>query len=208
MTINSEIVGKTDLQKGWRKSLCRISQETQEESLQKDENLEKKEFENNTKVRDFLEKLLENYSNPKILDVGSGLFWKTYIPEKYWGRTSRVDWVDSKDQNNFKKADIEEGLPFEDESFDVVLSKQLFSHLDNWGKSMDEMQRVLKKEGSLVTIEFEGDLTDGKTRIAVFDPEKVEEQMGGNGFKNIQKEILDNLNTGLKNNLTAVVGEK
>ena len=43
-----------------------------------------------------------------------------------------------------------EELPFDDESFDAVISITAIEFFTNWGKSIKEMLRVIKKEGSLV----------------------------------------------------------
>ncbi|OGI15913.1 hypothetical protein A3K63_00970 [Candidatus Micrarchaeota archaeon RBG_16_49_10] len=51
------------------------------------------------------------------------------------------------------KCDVERGkLPFPDRFFDEVYSENLFEHLKNPNKALEEMIRVLKKGGKLILI--------------------------------------------------------
>lgn len=202
-----ETESKFPRSKKWQKSLDRISQETQGNSKY----WEERAFGENIKVKNYLEKLFRNCSQPKILNVGAGIFWRSYIPKKYHNGVTIVDWVENENEKNLVVADIEEGLPFESGTFDVVLSKQLFGHLEEWGKSLLEMNRVLKKDGLLIVMEFEGYQIDGKTRFSVFDPAKVKTQFEEFGFKPIKKQILlekPALDIPYNVLLTAVTGRK
>lgn len=48
--------------------------------------------------------------------------------------------------------DVEKGLPFKNNLFDVVFERNLFEHLRNPGFHLDEVYRVLKRKGKLVLI--------------------------------------------------------
>ena len=47
---------------------------------------------------------------------------------------------------------IEEGIKFEDEFFDIIYERNLFEHLRNHGFHLEECYRVLKKGGKLTLI--------------------------------------------------------
>ncbi|MGB9678239.1 MAG: class I SAM-dependent methyltransferase [Candidatus Ratteibacteria bacterium] len=78
----------------------------------------------------------------RILNVGCG--YETY----------GTDFVDLYPQRpEVKKCNIdEEPLPFKDETFDIVYSKNVFEHLTKPGFALKEMARVLKKKGKLILI--------------------------------------------------------
>jgi 2-polyprenyl-3-methyl-5-hydroxy-6-metoxy-1,4-benzoquinol methylase len=49
-----------------------------------------------------------------------------------------------------KAWDIERGLPYEDGSFDIVLMGEVIEHLFDVNGVLDEVRRVLRKDGSLI----------------------------------------------------------
>jgi len=77
----------------------------------------------------------------KILNLGCG--------NQEYG-THRVDM--SKTETTTHVFDIEEGLQFPDNFFDVVYERNLFEHLQNPGFHLKEVYRVLKEKGKLVLI--------------------------------------------------------
>ncbi|MEM5835084.1 MAG: methyltransferase domain-containing protein [Candidatus Aenigmatarchaeota archaeon] len=78
----------------------------------------------------------------KILNVGCG-------NEKYG--THFVDLYPTRKE--VIKCDVDkEKLPFPDEYFDIVYSKNLLEHLRNPGFAIEEMFRVLKKGGKIILI--------------------------------------------------------
>jgi SAM-dependent methyltransferase len=92
----------------------------------------------------------------RILDVGcamGGMLW--YLKEQGFSKLCGIDmtqtYVDAAKQN----PDIEiklgsaESIPYEDESFDIVIIDQVLEHLIDPKKSFDEISRVLKRGGKL-----------------------------------------------------------
>ncbi|KAH7353730.1 methyltransferase [Plectosphaerella cucumerina] len=85
----------------------------------------------------------------------------------------------------FEVADLLEGLPFPDGSFDVVFSSQLFPHLSSTEMkltALKEMKRVLKPGGFLATQEgaededfkgFPGGIMPGLMRKVGFEASKI-----------------------------------
>jgi len=51
--------------------------------------------------------------------------------------------------NRYVKADARE-LPFDDNSFDNVISTRLLMHLEDWEKALEEMYRVCKPDGRII----------------------------------------------------------
>jgi ubiquinone/menaquinone biosynthesis C-methylase UbiE len=81
-------------------------------------------------------------SSKRILNVGCG--------EDTYG-TDFVDLYPSRSE--VKKVDVDkEKLPYPDNTFDEVYSKNLLEHLRNPGFALEEMYRVLKKGGKLTII--------------------------------------------------------
>ena len=106
----------------------------------------------------------------RILDVGSGpgLLVKE-IAQRFKG--SEVMGIDnsqvavrlarknSKKQKNIRFIAAEaEKLPFKDQSFDIIVSKDSLHHFANVKKCLKEMMRVLKKQGILYIQDLRRDL--------------------------------------------------
>ncbi len=61
-------------------------------------------------------------------------------------------------------ANISEKLPFKDESFDAIFLSQVIEHLENPLFAMQEIKRVLKKNGKLVAITIDYKMTHYKEK--------------------------------------------
>jgi ubiquinone/menaquinone biosynthesis C-methylase UbiE len=98
-------------------------------------------------IEGVIQKELKNKTKLKILDVGCGT--KPYLPffkekaEMYVG-------VDMSSALNADAVCVAENLPFANESFDVIISTQALEHVDDPKKVIEEMHRVLKREGLLI----------------------------------------------------------
>ena len=136
----------------------------------------------NAPVKDFLEPHLRNRDGP-VLDVGSNPLCNTYIPDDK--EVVALDWtVDGLPfSGNRVIADVEQ-LPFPDEYFPVVLSKQVYGYALEPDNLVREMARVVKREGLFIMIDIEGKIArhDREVhaeipRIRDFEPGCVEIQI-------------------------------
>jgi|TARA_B100001971_G_C18141728_1_gene510738 ubiquinone/menaquinone biosynthesis C-methylase UbiE len=93
----------------------------------------------------------------RLLDVGCsyGYFTKFYLSKckKVYGidpDNKMIEVGKSRcPQVEFKVARAED-LPFEEDYFDAVVLNDVFEHVDSERKSLDEIKRVLKKEGIVI----------------------------------------------------------
>lgn len=104
-------------------------------------------------LADYFEKPL---SALNALDVGSSTGIIDHYLSGYFGSVTGID-IDSsavqhanqtyiKDNLKFQSADAL-NLPFPDSAFDVVICSQVYEHVPDAGKMMDEIHRVLKVGG-------------------------------------------------------------
>ena len=107
------------------------------------------------KMKWFKNKYLKTSDNLKILDVGSldtnGDFnYRAIFNEKNWSYTG----LDFQNGNNVDILvnDIYNWLEVEDNTYDVVISGQLFQHLEYFWLTMSEIERVLKPGGYVCII--------------------------------------------------------
>jgi len=100
----------------------------------------------------------ENQSDiPVALDVGCGDgYWSEKIKELGY-KTVSIDMhreypnVDSDyEYSEMIPTDINEKLPFEDDSFDLVWCSEVIEHVQNHESAIMEMRRVLKPNGKLI----------------------------------------------------------
>lgn len=96
-----------------------------------------------------MDKLLEYNPFAKLLDIGCGDGRRTMRWAKCIG-TKDITGVDAKDFGQpFKlvEGNIDGGLPFGDNSFDVVISHHVIEHVSNTDQFVTEIYRVLKLGG-------------------------------------------------------------
>ena len=104
--------------------------------------------------------------------------------------------------------DLELGIPFAENSFDLVFSKNLLEHLRNVGFHLDECYRVLKKGGKVdVTTDHAGcsrfywrfsathdgryeKLHPGDKHFSIFTRTHLLNHFEKSGFKNIRVEFV------------------
>lgn len=101
--------------------------------------------------------LLGNVSNKKILDVGAGTGRLTIKLAKLGAEVTALDVsseILKKLQSKNKKIKIiigdAEAMPFENETFDIVVAAFLIVHLKDPTKFFDEVYRVLKDDGVFI----------------------------------------------------------
>jgi len=94
-----------------------------------------------------------------LLEVGCGV--GSFVKNKPAGYKTEIYGVDVSATGieycrkigaykELKQADVQKGIPYEDERFDVVYCDQVLEHLQNPLSTVKEMRRVLRKDGALV----------------------------------------------------------
>jgi SAM-dependent methyltransferase len=101
-----------------------------------------------------------NLQTSKVLDVGcgTGLFMSPFISwgcKDIYGVDGPTDCADRATKRGYKEVKFvddlcEDRLPYDDNSFDLVVCKDVFEHLLNPVHSLDEIRRVLKPGGHLL----------------------------------------------------------
>lgn len=104
---------------------------------------------------------IETGDDTDFLDIGCGNGEVAkYIAQTYRGNVTGID-IDpeqvkiARDSDGdiphlkYLEADSTD-LPFEDDSFDVVLSFGVLHHIDNWDDALEEIKRVLRKGGYFI----------------------------------------------------------
>jgi len=103
-------------------------------------------------------KLLERNSTAKVIDLGCGNGEFTLKVKEAIG-IHEIFGTDCYDPSieearnkgiTVKKCDLNESLPFEDNSFDVIVSNQVIEHLIYPVKFLNEIYRILKPQGYCV----------------------------------------------------------
>jgi SAM-dependent methyltransferase len=98
------------------------------------------------------QKAIAKHANGKLLDLGCG---KVPLYETYRDRVSEnicADWPSTIHKNSYIDTfcDLSKALPFEDNSFDTILSSDVIEHLPDHDLAFREMGRVLAPGGMLI----------------------------------------------------------
>ena len=106
-------------------------------------------------INELMKKACKKNRNLKILNIGAGTGDDLDILNKF-GENHLVD-IEKEALPLIKKGICASktvadacALPFENSSFDVVVSFDVFEHIPNDNKALQEIYRVLKKDGKLV----------------------------------------------------------
>ncbi|MDP2749606.1 MAG: class I SAM-dependent methyltransferase [Nanoarchaeota archaeon] len=125
------------------------------DQIEKDSGLDEENFWHKSKLEliDILLSKIEK-KNLKILVIGCGVGNDLVAIKKYAKKLVVID-VNKKALNNItldlvKKKMNASSMSFKNESFDVILSFDVFEHIKNDKRAFDECRRVLKKEGFLI----------------------------------------------------------
>jgi len=94
------------------------------------------------KIENEIKKVFDN-SSDKILDIGCGI--NPWYHQIIKGSLTRFDIID--DKNHIDVTGSMEHLPFEDESFDKIISINALYFSSEPKKAFAEIARVLKKDG-------------------------------------------------------------
>lgn len=104
-----------------------------------------------------IESFLEDFftskiTNKRILDIGCG---NGQIAHHFLTKENVIYAIDVIDQRTVMDDSIDfqivadEQLPFDNNTFDIVLSHHVIEHVDNQDKHMSEMSRVVKNSGAI-----------------------------------------------------------
>jgi len=101
----------------------------------------------------FFKRISHHFNNPKILEIGAGFgaFTQRLYNEGY--NVSACDLFPEKfylKEVECKKADVTEELPYESDSYDIIIAIEVMEHIHDHVKFFDESYRVLKKNGVLL----------------------------------------------------------
>jgi len=102
-----------------------------------------------------LHRLMGDTSEKKILDAGAGegYFLSSVKAEQKYGielseirvKTAQKLFPDLA----ITVADIRK-MPFEDNSFDIIICSEVLEHVDGFGKAIEEIKRCIKPEGNII----------------------------------------------------------
>lgn len=102
--------------------------------------------------KDLYERIQVNFrASDKILEIGAGAgISSIFLPQHVIERTDYLSW----DKDVYVRGGIDaENLPFLDEQYDIVFGVDVLHHLNSPVLALQEIARVLKKEGRAIFIE-------------------------------------------------------
>lgn len=105
---------------------------------------------------------LPTSSETKLLDVGCGTGWAAEFFDCYFegvDPSKRLVKI-GKDKGLNLSIAAAESLPFEDESFDSVISVTAIQNFEDIGKGLDEIKRVAKKDIVITTLKHSPKIHD------------------------------------------------
>lgn len=185
--------------------------------------LREKDEKFNKPVKEFLTKELAGIGDEKILDIGSGVFSDTYLPDSKREQTTRTDFVKIETEDKQKIVNVSAdnlSSVFGETSFGAVIMKQVYTHLENPNKSLEEINKVLRKGGLFFLIDWEEaeqvSLGEGISdrvpeMVTSFNSDAMMKEFEKFGFEATKKQILvKKTSPGFDYEifLTAVVGKK
>lgn len=102
----------------------------------------------------------------KVLIVGAMGGRDFYLFTNLGYEVTAVDLGPQPDISPITMANVEEGVPFADKRFDLVLVSEVLEHLDRDTLALRHIRRVLKDDGKLiVSVPYYNDWEDGHMRI-------------------------------------------
>ncbi|MCJ8275732.1 MAG: class I SAM-dependent methyltransferase [Bdellovibrionales bacterium] len=132
-------------------------QQLYRESSEKVRKIDLKKEEAEKHYRNYFNFVTSFVSSGKLLDIGCGSGWSSYLFAQHGFETTGVDLHsngfdhETSEKLKFQTEDAQ-NLSFNDESFDVVCTNECLEHVPDPQKALSEMTRVLKPGGYLVII--------------------------------------------------------
>jgi len=177
----------------------------------------------NRPVKEFLINELADIGDEDILDVGSGVFPETYLPDDKIDQTTKTDFIDipTESREHFVKIDANNlSSSFGESTFGAVIMKQVYTHLENPDGAIDQVNKVLKKGGKFILIDWEeGEEVEEERNISNsvpemvtgFNSEKMMKKIEDFGFESLKRKVLVEKTTTAVNykvHLSAIVARK
>lgn len=138
---------------------------------------------NNKEMRSYIYSLIDNKNDDFILDIGCGTGYDLFEIGKRASQNSTLIGLDVMEEaikkarkrvNEdsrfcFRNHDVAEGIPFEEEFFDVIFSNNMLECIVDKDALIEEIHRVLKPNGQVVCAHFDWDsqLIDGENKDLV-----------------------------------------
>jgi ubiquinone/menaquinone biosynthesis C-methylase UbiE len=125
----------------------------------------KKKSDRNIKILELALRYIDIKKIKSVLDLGCGIgFVSRYLAESYNLKVVGTDYDDEQiqlanklqpklDQLSFQVEDAAK-LSFEDSSFDLVLSQNVFHHIPDWETAIKEVARILSSGGYFLWLDL------------------------------------------------------
>jgi SAM-dependent methyltransferase len=151
----------------------------------------------------YLAKMLKRQTHPEtVLDLGcaKGYFVEAFLElgaKDVWGiDISKYAVYNSPPEIRHRLiiGDIEEGLPFEDDKFDLITAIDLFEHLYHPSNVLEESYRILKKGGKMymsICSEHSSNAPKDKSHINIISRQKWIDIIEGVGFNFLSKKMVN-----------------
>lgn len=88
----------------------------------------------------------------KCLNLGCGKDYKESFEQELLGGLYTEEWVNLDNNKSMKAdiyADVNKKLPFEDNTFDLILASHILEHIDNPILFLEEIYRIAKKDAKI-----------------------------------------------------------
>ena len=147
----------------------------------------------NWKIKRELKNFIDDIEHKNVLDFGCGdSRYRALIEKK--NKYTGLDIKENSFPKESKAADVfwdDKTLPFEDESFDIIICSEVLQQVKNLSNTINEIRRVLKQNGkifaTLVFVHGEHDIPSDFLRFTSFGTKKIFEE---NKFKIIKFEKM------------------